>query len=155
MVGSPNFKLLFDIYHVQIMHGDLIRRELIDVKEDGSYRLHMKYFSYPYGLRMTGEPFNAKYLADSCNQAVEQAWAEAQAKMAAAAQRAPGRAHAVQRAAQPGGPAALHFQRATFKRCLQRAVVWRIAAAPGVGCVGCVPCSGQQAGAQGRQNGAA
>jgi len=24
-VGSPNFKLLFDIYHVQIMHGDIIR----------------------------------------------------------------------------------------------------------------------------------
>jgi hydroxypyruvate isomerase len=25
-VGSSNFKLLFDIYHVQIMHGDVIRR---------------------------------------------------------------------------------------------------------------------------------
>ncbi len=25
-VGSPNMKLLFDIYHVQIMHGDIIRR---------------------------------------------------------------------------------------------------------------------------------
>lgn len=25
-VGSPRFKLLFDIYHVQIMHGDVIRR---------------------------------------------------------------------------------------------------------------------------------
>ena len=25
-VGSPRMKLLFDIYHVQIMHGDLIRR---------------------------------------------------------------------------------------------------------------------------------
>ncbi len=25
-VNSPRFKLLFDIYHVQIMHGDLIRR---------------------------------------------------------------------------------------------------------------------------------
>ena len=25
-VGSPQFKLLFDIYHVQIMHGDVIRR---------------------------------------------------------------------------------------------------------------------------------
>ena len=24
-VGSPNFKLLFDVYHVQIMNGDLIR----------------------------------------------------------------------------------------------------------------------------------
>ncbi|MBM81960.1 MAG: sugar phosphate isomerase [Planctomycetaceae bacterium] len=25
-VGSPNFKLLFDVYHVQIMNGDVIRR---------------------------------------------------------------------------------------------------------------------------------
>jgi hydroxypyruvate isomerase len=25
-VGSPRVKLLFDVYHVQIMHGDLIRR---------------------------------------------------------------------------------------------------------------------------------
>ena len=25
-VGSPRIKLLFDIYHVQIMHGDVIRR---------------------------------------------------------------------------------------------------------------------------------
>lgn len=32
-VGSPRIKLLFDIYHVQIMHGDVIRRigELKDV----------------------------------------------------------------------------------------------------------------------------
>ncbi len=31
-VGSPRMKLLFDIYHVQIMHGDLIRR--IDQNKD-------------------------------------------------------------------------------------------------------------------------
>src|SRR3989344_839125 len=29
-------------------------RELIDVKEDGSFALNMKYFTYEYGLRMTG-----------------------------------------------------------------------------------------------------
>jgi len=38
-------------------------------------------------LSLTGEPFNAKYLADSCNQTVDEAWAEAQATMAAAAER--------------------------------------------------------------------
>ena len=38
-------------------------------------------------LSLTGEPFNAKYLADSCNQTVEEAWAQAQATMAAAAAR--------------------------------------------------------------------
>ncbi|MBX3440538.1 MAG: TIM barrel protein, partial [Planctomycetaceae bacterium] len=25
-IGSAHFKLLFDVYHVQIMHGDVIRR---------------------------------------------------------------------------------------------------------------------------------
>lgn len=38
-------------------------------------------------LSLTGESFNAKYLANSCNQTVDEAWAEAQAKMAAAATR--------------------------------------------------------------------
>ncbi len=38
-------------------------------------------------LSLTGEPFNAKYLADSCNQTVAQAWDEARAKMATAATR--------------------------------------------------------------------
>jgi oligoendopeptidase F len=38
-------------------------------------------------LSLTGEPFNAKYLADSCNQTVDQAWGEAQAKMVSAATR--------------------------------------------------------------------
>lgn len=38
-------------------------------------------------LALTGEPFNARYLADACKQSVEQAWAEAQALMAAAAAR--------------------------------------------------------------------
>jgi len=36
-VGSPNMKLLFDVYHVQIMDGDLIRR----VKECGEYIGHV------------------------------------------------------------------------------------------------------------------
>ena len=35
-------------------------------------------------LSLTGEPFNAKYLADSCNQTVDEAWAEAQTKIAQA-----------------------------------------------------------------------
>ncbi len=38
-------------------------------------------------LSLTGEPFNARYLADNCNQTVDEAWAEAQATMAAATTR--------------------------------------------------------------------
>jgi carbamoyltransferase len=33
-------------------------RELIDLKEDGSYRLNMEYFAYTYGLRMTSGAFH-------------------------------------------------------------------------------------------------
>ena len=38
-------------------------------------------------ISLTGESFNASYLADECNQTPEQAWASAQASMTAAAQR--------------------------------------------------------------------
>ena len=37
-VGSPRLKLLFDIYHVQIMHGDLMRR--IDQNKDVIGHVH-------------------------------------------------------------------------------------------------------------------
>ncbi|MFC1655995.1 carbamoyltransferase [Patescibacteria group bacterium] len=33
-------------------------RKLIDVKEDGSFHLNMKYFGYEYGLRMTNKKFD-------------------------------------------------------------------------------------------------
>jgi hydroxypyruvate isomerase len=36
-VGSPNMKILFDVYHVQIMDGDLIRR----IKQCGEYIGHV------------------------------------------------------------------------------------------------------------------
>jgi hydroxypyruvate isomerase len=36
-IGSPNFKLLFDIYHVQIMNGDVIRRIRNDHELIGHY----------------------------------------------------------------------------------------------------------------------
>ena len=36
-VGSPNMKLLFDVYHVQVMDGDLIRR----IKQCGEYIGHV------------------------------------------------------------------------------------------------------------------
>ncbi|AUH53152.1 peptidase M3 [Chromobacterium sp. ATCC 53434] len=38
-------------------------------------------------LSLTGEPFNARYLADSCNQSADEAWAEAQRLIADAAAR--------------------------------------------------------------------
>lgn len=40
--------------------------------------------------RLTGEGFSARYLAEACNESVEEAWARAQTSMAAAAARADG-----------------------------------------------------------------
>jgi carbamoyltransferase len=35
-----------------------MKEKLIDIKEDGSFRLHMEYFDYPAGLRMTNAKFD-------------------------------------------------------------------------------------------------
>ena len=43
--GKPNYK-------------NLIYEKLIDVKNDGSFRLNMKYFNYATGLTMTNKKFN-------------------------------------------------------------------------------------------------
>ncbi|MES2662552.1 MAG: carbamoyltransferase C-terminal domain-containing protein, partial [Pseudomonadota bacterium] len=40
------------------IYAELIRKHLIDIKEDGSFRLNMKYFKYPYGLEMTNSAFH-------------------------------------------------------------------------------------------------
>ena len=42
-------------------YRDLILQELIDVKEDGSYRLNMEYFDYPAGLTMTSSKFDTLF----------------------------------------------------------------------------------------------
>jgi hypothetical protein len=47
-IGSPNFKLLFDIYHVSIMNGDIIRR----------LRLHKDYIGH---LHTAGIPAAASW----------------------------------------------------------------------------------------------
>ena len=36
---------------------DLVKEHLIDIKEDGSFRLNLEYFDYPTGLRMTNDKF--------------------------------------------------------------------------------------------------
>ena len=38
-------------------YAKLILDNLIDVKEDGSFKMNMKYFAYPYGLTMTNNSF--------------------------------------------------------------------------------------------------
>ncbi len=56
-VNSGEYKLMGLAPYGEPRYVDTIYRELIDVKEDGSFRLNMKYFTYPYGLRMVGRRF--------------------------------------------------------------------------------------------------
>ena len=39
-------------------YKDLILNELIDLKNDGSFRLNIKYFDYTTGLKMTNNKFS-------------------------------------------------------------------------------------------------
>jgi carbamoyltransferase len=57
-VNSGEYKLMGLAPYGEPRYSDVILRELIDLKEDGSFRLNMKYFGYGVGLTMTNERFN-------------------------------------------------------------------------------------------------
>ena len=56
-VNSGEYKLMGLAPYGRPEYVDLIREKLVDIKEDGSYRLNMEYFDYCAGLRMTNEKF--------------------------------------------------------------------------------------------------
>lgn len=56
-VNSGEYKIMGLAPYGQPKYVDTIMNELIDVKEDGSFKLNMEYFTYPYGLTMTGKKF--------------------------------------------------------------------------------------------------
>jgi len=56
-VNSGEYKLMGLAPYGEPKFHDLIIKELIDVKEDGSFRLNLKYFNYHTGLTMTGRKF--------------------------------------------------------------------------------------------------
>lgn len=53
-VNSGEYKVMGLAPYGEPKYVDVILKELIDIKEDGSFRLNMDYFTYPYGLTMTG-----------------------------------------------------------------------------------------------------
>lgn len=57
-VNSGEYKLMGLAPYGQPKYVDLILSELIDLKDDGSFRLNMKYFNYGVGLTMTNAAFN-------------------------------------------------------------------------------------------------
>jgi carbamoyltransferase len=57
-VNSGEYKLMGLAPYGKPIYSDLIRSELIDVKEDGSFRLNLRYFGYLDSLSMTNEAFH-------------------------------------------------------------------------------------------------
>jgi len=56
-VNSGEYKLMGLAPYGEPRYVDLIKSELIDIKEDGSFRLNLKYFNYMVGLTMTNWRF--------------------------------------------------------------------------------------------------
>ena len=56
-VNSGEYKLMGLAPYGEPKYVDVIKRELIDIREDGSFRLNMAYFDYCAGLRMTNKRF--------------------------------------------------------------------------------------------------
>ncbi len=57
-VNSGEYKLMGLAPYGEPKYVDLILRELIDLKSDGTFRLNMAYFNYATGLTMTGDKFH-------------------------------------------------------------------------------------------------
>ena len=56
-VNSGEYKLMGLAPYGEPRFVDLIKQNLIDVKDDGSYAINSSYFTYSQGLRMTGDRF--------------------------------------------------------------------------------------------------
>ncbi len=57
-VNSGEYKLMGLAPYGEPKYVDVIRRELIDVKPDGSFRMNMRYFDFATGLTMTNSAFD-------------------------------------------------------------------------------------------------
>ena len=57
-VNSGEYKVMGLAPYGNPKYKELILKELIDLKEDGSFRLNMKYFNYATGLTMTNDKFS-------------------------------------------------------------------------------------------------
>src|SRR3989338_7704843 len=57
-VNSAEYKVMGLAPYGEPKYADLILKELIDLKEDGSFKLNMKYFNYCAGLTMTNKNFD-------------------------------------------------------------------------------------------------
>ncbi|MBI4125608.1 MAG: carbamoyltransferase [Deltaproteobacteria bacterium] len=56
-VNSGEYKVMGLAPYGEPRYKDLIFKELVDLKEDGSFQLHLKYFDYCVGLKMINKKF--------------------------------------------------------------------------------------------------
>ncbi len=57
-VNSGEYKLMGLAPYGEPKYVDLIKENLIDIKDDGSFKLNVDYFEYPVGLKMVGKKFS-------------------------------------------------------------------------------------------------
>ena len=60
-VNSGEYKLMGLAPYGEARYVDLILKELMDLKPDGTFRLNMKYFNYATGLTMTNRHFDTLF----------------------------------------------------------------------------------------------
>ena len=60
-VNSGEYKMMGLAPYGEPRFAESIRRHLVDIKPDGTFRLDMRYFDYSTGLRMTNERFHALF----------------------------------------------------------------------------------------------
>ena len=60
-VNSGEYKLMGLAPYGEARYADLIENELIEIREDGSFRLNMDYFGYTHSQNMTNEKFHALF----------------------------------------------------------------------------------------------
>ena len=56
-VNSGDYKFMGLAPYGEPLYEGIIREELLDIKQDGSFRLNMEYFDYQYGRAMTNDKF--------------------------------------------------------------------------------------------------
>ena len=60
-VNSGEYKLMGLAPYGEPIYVNLIKNNLIDIKEDGTFKLDMSYFKYHRGFRMTGRKFHSLF----------------------------------------------------------------------------------------------
>ena len=60
-VNSGDYKLMGLAPYGKPVYYQLIKNHLIDIKQDGSYKLNLEYFDYQYGRAMTNDKFAALF----------------------------------------------------------------------------------------------